>query len=105
MLRYAAALYVEPKKLESKVTLEKFSQDDKFITFYFKNVGGKHQILSNLSMKVSGKKNFEIESDELKGVTGENILASSERIFKLPKIGKLKDISDKDSVKIKFEED
>lgn len=105
LLRYAAALYVEPKKLESKVTLEKFSIDENFITFFFKNAGGKHQILSNLSMKVSGRKSFEIESDELKGMTGENILASSERIFKLPKAGKLKDISEKDSVKIKFEED
>ncbi len=105
LLRYAAALYVEPKKLESKVTLEKFSLDDKFITFHLKNSGGKHQILSNLSLKVNGKKSFDIESENLKGMTGENVLASSERIFKLSKEGKLKDITDKDLIKIKFEED
>jgi fimbrial chaperone protein len=105
LLRYAAALYVEPKKLNSKVSLEKFSIEDKFISFHLKNSGGKHQILSDLSIKVSGKKSFEIESDDLKGMTGENVLAASERIFKIPKEGKLKDIEATDSIKIKFEEE
>ena len=105
LLKYAAALYVDPQKTFSNVSLEKFKVEEKEISFNLKNSGGKHQILSDLSLKVSGEKNFEIESDALKGMTGENVLALSERIFKLPREGKLKDIGSKDSIKIKFEED
>ena len=105
LLRYVAALYVEPEDFSSDVTLKKMDVDDKGVAFTISNAGKKHQVLADLTLKVSGKKDFSIEGEELKGMSGENVLAQSERIFRFPKSGKFKDIHPTDKVKINFEKD
>ena len=105
LLRYVAALYVNAGDFKSEVSLKKLDVDDKNVSFTFSNTGKAHQVLSNLELKVTGKKTLDLVADDLKGLTGENILAESERVFKLPKTGKLKDIQAEDKVKINFEKD
>ncbi len=105
LLRYVAALYVEPEDFASEISLKKMQINDKQVAFLVANNGKKHQVLSNLSLYVTGKKNFSIEGDELKGMTGENVLALSQRIFRFPKTGKFADIQPNDKVKINFEKD
>lgn len=105
LLRYVAALYVEPEGLSSEVELKKLEVDDKDVILTIENKGKKHQVLADLTLKFSGKKDIVLEGDELKGMTGENILAQSERIFRFPKAGKFKDIQATDKVKINFDKD
>ncbi len=105
LLRYVAALYVSDEKFEPEVSLVKIEKNKKEIIFYFKNSGKKHQILANLNLKMSGVKNIELTQDDLKGISGENILAQSERFFKLPLEGKVKDLDPSDKVKVSFEKD
>lgn len=105
LLRYVAALYVEAEDYSSEVFFKKLEVNDKDVSFLLENSGKKHQVLSNLELKISGKKNIELNNDDLKGMSGENILAKSERVFHFPKTGKLKDIQPTDKVKISFEKD
>ena len=105
LLRYVAALYVEPEDFSSDISVKKMQVTDKDVSFTIQNAGKKHQVLSSLTMKVSGKKDIEFNPEELKGMTGENVLAQSERVFHFPKSGKFKDIQAADKVKINFEED
>jgi fimbrial chaperone protein len=105
LLRYVAALYVQAEDYNSDVSLKKIDIDDKNISFLISNTGKKHQVLANMSMKVSGKKEIELTSEDLKGMTGENVLGTSERIFHFPKNGKFKDIQSTDKVKINFDKD
>lgn len=105
LLRYVAALYVLPEDFSSDVSFKKLDVDDKNISFTVANAGKKHQVLSNLEMKITGKKTIELVNDDLKTMSGENILAESERVFRFPKNGKFKDIQPTDKVKISFEKD
>lgn len=105
LLRYVAALYVAPEEWSSDVQLKKIFTDEKSVSLLLENNGKKHQVLSNLSLKFSGNKVSEFSSDELKGMTGENILAQSERVFIFPRDGKFKEIKESDKVKINFEKD
>jgi fimbrial chaperone protein len=105
LLRYVAALYVEPEDFSSDVSVKQMQLGEKDVSFTLSNAGKKHQILSSLTMKISGKKDIDFTPDELKGMTGENILAQSERVFHFPKTGKFKDIQATDKVRINFEKD
>ncbi|MBC7713943.1 MAG: molecular chaperone [Rhizobacter sp.] len=105
LLKYVAALYIDPENFSSDVSFKKMDVDEKNVSFTFSNDGKKHQVLSNLEMKITGKKTIELKSDDLKGASGENVLAESERVFHFPKVGKFKDIQPSDKVKISFEKD
>lgn len=105
LLRYVAALYVQAEDFDADISLKKIDVDDKKVSFLISNSGKKHQVLSNLSMKIGGKKTLELTSEDLKGMTGENILGLTERVFNFPRIGKFKDILPTDKVKINFEKD
>ncbi len=105
LLRYVAALYIMPEDFSSDVSLKKLDVDDKNVSFTVANAGKKHQVLSNLEMKITGKKTIELNSEELKTMSGENVLAESERVFRFPKNGKFKEIQPTDKVKISFEKD
>lgn len=105
LLRYVAALYILPEDFSSDINFKKMEADDKTVSFTINNAGKKHQVLSNLKLNISGKKGIELNSDDLKTMSGENILAESERVFQFPKIGKFKEIQSSDKVKISFEKD
>ena len=105
LLRCVAALYIAPESYNSDVTLKKFEVTSKNVSFRMQNAGKKHQILAGLVVKISGKKELEFSGEELKGMSGENILALSERVFTFPKTGKFSDVQQSDKVKINFDKD
>jgi len=105
LLRYVAALYVASDLYEPEVSLKKFEVTPTTISFHMQNTGKKHQILAGLVLKLSGKKELELSGEDLKGMSGENILALSERVFTFPKTGKLIDVQQSDKVKINFDKD
>lgn len=82
LLRYVAALYVTPKKTNTniKVISSKASNDLKSINFVVENIGNAHLILDKVKLFVD-QEGKQFEATNLKGFTGENILASSKRSF------------------------
>lgn len=109
LLRYMAALYVSTDQFESDVKLASLKKTDgKKISFEFENNGKKHQVLANLHLKITDekkKKDISLSPEDLKGMSGENILAQSKRIFILPAEGKLFEVDSNSKVKLSFEKD
>jgi hypothetical protein len=68
-------------------------------------------VLSSLSLTFNGtgenekKKEIVFSPEELKGMTGENILAESSRVFRFERSGKFQAINSSDKVKISFDKD
>lgn len=96
LLKYVAAFYVTPKDAKAKISCEVKSKE-----MVCQNMGSKHQIL-NLKKIIlkSGKDEVSLSKEELKGIVGENILASVTRKFPIES----KKISDKKySVEFEFE--
>ncbi len=106
LLRYVAAFYVSPSSADSNVQLTEIKNVGENIVFKLKNSGNKHQVLTKLSLTYKdGSKNIELNANDLKGMAGENILANSERVFKLPKKDLLKNIKDNQKMVINFEKE
>lgn len=108
LLRYIAALYVKSDDFTSDILVKEIKVDPKSVSVTIINSGKKHQVLTNLSLKfINEKKKKEVllEADSLKGMTGENILPGTSRIFILPKTEKFSEISSSDKVKISFDKD
>ena len=98
LLKYVAALYVNPKNSESKISCE---YGDAQLTCI--NEGNKHRILNfkSLVLQDSSSK-IEFETADLKKVNGENILAHGKRVFSLKKDG-LSTLKSPVKVNFKFE--
>lgn len=108
LLRYMAALYVNANDYSADVYFVGLKKIDNKIAFEFENKGKRHQVLANLHLKIvdeKKKKELSLAPEDLKGMTGENILAESKRIFLLPREGKLADIDPSSKVKISFDKD
>jgi fimbrial chaperone protein len=108
LLRYVAALYISSEDLQSEVVAKALTLDDNNVFLTLENKGNKHQVISHLNINFldeKSKKETNFTTEELKGVSGENILATSERIFTFPKKGKFLNIQPTDKVKIYFDKD
>ncbi len=108
LLRYVAALYVKAEDYSSEISIKEIKSIDKKISITVLNSGKKHQVLTNLNLKFTDeKKNKDIffKPEELKGMTGENVLADSSRMFIFPKEGKFSEINSSEKVKISFDKD
>lgn len=108
LLRYIAALYVKAEDYNSVILITEVKNSDKKISIQVENSGKKHQVLANLNLKFINEKNKKeilFNADNLKGMSGENILAESKRIFVFPKSGKFAEINSADKVKISFDKD
>jgi len=108
LLRYVAALYVNADDYESAVRVEELKVNNKKVQFNLENSGKKHQVLMNLNLKLVNelnKKEINLGPEDLKGMSGENILAESKRIFTFPQTGKFLDITPDSKVKISFDKD
>jgi fimbrial chaperone protein len=110
LLRYVAALYVRPDDFSAdiKITEVKDLEKEKKLSIQVENSGKKHQVLGNLNLKfIDEKKKKEIllTPEDLKGMSGENILPESKRVFLFPKTGKFSEINPVDKVKISFDKD
>jgi fimbrial chaperone protein len=84
LLKYVAALYVDPGETTPKLMVEKIevAQD---LAVTVANTGSQHAPLTNakLTLTSPSKKKMVLEGDSLKGMAGENILAGSRRVFRL----------------------
>lgn len=108
LLRYMAALYVTDEDFSSEVKLYGVRKLDNKVLFEFENSGKKHQVLANLHLKISNDKNkkeVEMKPEDLKGMTGENILPQSKRVFTFLREGKFSEVDSNSKVKIGFEKD
>lgn len=99
LLKYVAALYVNPEKTESNVSCVMNEMN-----LHCENKGNKHQILKFKSFSLEGSNSkVELRPDELKRIQGENILASSKRTFILPPNEKIKTLKGPMKVNFKLE--
>lgn len=106
LLRYIAALYVNGDDYSSVISIDGVKTADKKVSIQMANSGKKHQVLTNLNLKfINGKKEILFLPEDLKGMSGENILAESKRIFTFPLTGKFSGVSANDKVKISFDKD
>lgn len=108
LLRYVAALYVSADDYNSSISIEGVRTADKRVFLEVSNSGKEHQVLINLNLKFindKSKKEILFLAEDLKGMSGENILADSKRIFSFPQTGKFAEISSSDKVKISFDKD
>jgi S-adenosylmethionine:tRNA-ribosyltransferase-isomerase (queuine synthetase) len=107
LLRYIGALYVFNDKMEANIKLKTKKIEKEKMEFLVSNQGGKHQLLTNLKLKFKKDKEKEviIDSNSLKLFTGENILAKSERLFKIPKTKEALNIDDSYEVELVFDKE
>lgn len=105
LLRYVAALYVDPGKTESQIVYQESKIKDKKIYVVVENKGTRHQVLTNLRIQVVQKKKEIIEKQFLKGMNGENILAQSKRVFEIESSPQLEKVLNSKSVELKFEKE
>lgn len=108
LLRYIAALYVKAEDFSSEISIKEIKIANKVFSIEVNNNGKKHQVLSNLNLKFTDEKNNKkilLKPEDLKGMSGENILANSNRIFTFSHTGKFSDINSTDKVKFSFDKD
>ncbi len=107
LLRYIGALYVFNDKMEANIKLKSKKIEKEKMEFVVANEGGKHQLLTNLKLKLKKDKEKEviIDSSNLKLFTGENILAKSERLFTVSKTKELSNLNDSYEVELVFDKE
>jgi fimbrial chaperone protein len=91
LMRYIAAIYIDPGKTQSDVHPLSFRKEKNDLIIVLENKGNKHQLLQNveISFVKSGSPTLDLKDDELIGILGENILANSTREFKLSQFKQL----------------
>lgn len=90
LLKYVAALYVNPEDSQAKINCVL-----KNLKLHCKNEGNKHQIVLFKSLSFGEKKKkITLSKEELKKVSGENILAGKERVFDLSFKNELKNLKE-----------
>lgn len=84
LMKYMAAFYVTPADAQAEIKVSLVEVKDKEISIKVDNTGKAHKIMyrPKLTFK-KGKDKWIIEQKDLKGFSGENVLANSSRIFKL----------------------
>lgn len=82
LMKYMAALYVTPEDAKSNLKIESIKTQNGMLDLVIINDGNKHQVLIDPVLTITDlKKTYTLKSSELKGVTGENILALAKRKF------------------------
>ncbi len=94
LVRYMGALYVVPSRLKHDVVLESSApavndKGEKGVEVVFHNRGNAHTLLGELEIKASlpdamSGEPLTLKSDELRGISGENVLPGKKRRFFLP---------------------
>lgn len=108
LLRYVAALYIAQDDFTSSIAIDEIRKTDKEVILRVHNSGKRHQVLANLNLKfINSKTNKEVllSAEDLKGMSGENVLAESKRIFTFPDTGKFREVNSGDKVKVSFDKD
>lgn len=82
LMKYMATLYLTPENVEAELNVLSYQKTHDELLLTIKNTGKKHQILAEPKIIFkSDKKTVELNSKELQGLAGENILSESQRIF------------------------
>jgi fimbrial chaperone protein len=104
LMRYIAAIYIDPGKMKPDVYPLSFKKDDGNLVLTFENKGNKHQLLQNIEISFikEGTTTLTLEEEELVGLMGENILAHTKREFVLSNIKKLELIDDKHQIQFRL---
>ncbi|MFA6236742.1 MAG: fimbria/pilus periplasmic chaperone [Bacteriovorax sp.] len=108
LLRYVAALYVGQEDFASAISVDEIKTADKKVLIQVINSGKKHQVLTNLNLKFineKSKKEILLRGEDLKGMSGENVLAESKRLFSFSQAGKFLEVSSGDKVKVSFDKE
>lgn len=83
LLRYQAALYVDPGQTRPELVLSDFSLG-KELEITLENKGSAHQYLKGVRIKfVKGDRVLNVGPSDLKKMEGQNVLANSKRVFRL----------------------
>lgn len=83
LLRYQAALYVDPGQTRPDLVVSDFSLG-KELKITLENKGSAHQYLNGVRIKfVKGDKVLNVDPSDLKKMEGQNVLANSKRLFRL----------------------
>lgn len=97
MMKYVAALYINPGKTKSDVQIESFKISNEGIRTRLINKGTRHQILTKASFTFKNPKVkdqiIELGVEDLKQLQGENMLPGFAREFLIPHTDKTKAIS------------
>jgi fimbrial chaperone protein len=111
MFRYLGALYITPEGASPDVIVDEHAVEtdasgSRMLNFTLYNRGTRHSILNNLSLNIisdrpSNEGPYVIGSDQLEGISGENILPESRRTFSISLPKELK--GDDFQVEIEYE--
>jgi fimbrial chaperone protein len=83
LLKYVAALYVDPGETSPKVVVEKI-EAAKQLLLTVHNQGSQHAPLTSAKLTLIAKnRTVVLSGDQLKGLNGENVLAGTKRVFKV----------------------
>ncbi len=86
LLKYVAALYVNPGDTEAKLSVSEIIAGNE-LTVVLENQGSEHQMLINPTLTLTkGTQKIRLSGDALKSMAGENMLAGSRRIFRIPSV-------------------
>lgn len=84
LMKYVAALYAAAPNTKSGVKLLSHASDGKEMKLVIENKGQRHQLINNPIIKyLSQDKKVELKSQDLPGLSGENVLAGHKRIFRV----------------------
>ena len=90
VLRYLGSIYIVPKGSKPNIVIDSLipqavEKGERKLAITFHNRGAAHSVLRNLKLTLRSEgKTVNLESEQLEGVSGENILAGSKRRFLLP---------------------
>lgn len=86
LLRYKAALYVNPGNTSPLLEVETFKINGEQIHLTLKNNGSAHQLLNNPRIQFTHqKKSYVLDANALENLDGQNVLAGTKRTFHIPK--------------------
>ena len=85
LLKYVAALYINPGNTESNIQVVGVEPKADSLEVTVENKGTAHQLLGKAILTLTkGDEKIKLEGDQVKGINGENVLAGSRRVFKIP---------------------
>lgn len=78
LMKYIAAVYITPSDARPQIEIIQTRRDKSLMKLRIKNIGKKHQILRKFSLQWDGGS---ISHEQLRELSGQNILAGQERDF------------------------
>ena len=85
-MKFVAAFYIRPANAKPKLKVTAIKSGPDHLSIQIRNEGNAHQILENPEIQIgSGSKKFVLETKDLKGLAGMNVLANSQRTFIIKK--------------------